>query len=75
MDWVKDWDQWKTVPGCFNPVGNSWIKKSTCNGIFSGILYNDGKGNFNKRGFEFPDLKSSNGFHLSINSLQWLLLT
>jgi hypothetical protein len=62
LDWVKEWDQWKTVVGCFNPVGNSWIKKSTCNGIFSGILYNDGKGNFNQRGFEFPDLKNSNGF-------------
>tara|TARA_Y100000389_G_scaffold20454_1_gene17614 strand:+ start:38 stop:1708 length:1671 start_codon:yes stop_codon:yes gene_type:complete len=62
LDWVKDWDQWSNVPGCHNKIGNSWIKKSTCNGIFSGILYNDGKGNFNQRGFEFPDLKNSNGF-------------
>jgi hypothetical protein len=38
------------------------LRKSTCNGIFSGILYNDGKGNFNQHGFEFPDLKNSNGF-------------
>ena len=36
--------------------------KSSCPRAFSGIILNDGKGNFNKRGFEFQEHKNSNGF-------------
>jgi len=62
MDYVKVWDTWNTVPGCFRKSGNSWFKKDKCNGIFNGILLNDGKGNFNQRGFEFENYTNSNGF-------------
>ena len=62
MDYVKVWDNWNGVPGCFRKSGNSWFKKDKCNGIFNGILLNDGKGNFNQRGFEFDNHTNSNGF-------------
>ena len=62
MPSVKTWDRYNTTPGCFRKSGNSWIKKDKCNGIFNGILLNDGKGNFNQRGFEFDNHTNSNGF-------------
>ena len=62
MPSVKTWDRYNTTPGCFRKSGNSWFKKDKCNGIFNGILLNDGKGNFNQRGFEFDNHTNSNGF-------------
>ena len=53
--YVKDWNKSNEIPGCFPG-------KSSCNGTFNGILLNDGNGNFNKRGFSFPDdVKNSSG--------------
>ena len=60
--YVKAWNKWDRVPGCLRKSGNTWIKKSSCNGIFNGILLNDGMGNFYERGFSFPDdVKNSTG--------------
>jgi len=47
MAWTKDWGQ-EQIPGC--------TSKNHCNGTFSGILLNDGTGNFYERGFEFEDM-------------------
>jgi len=59
---VKFWNRWDKIPGCYRKSGNSWILKSSCNGTFNGILLNDGTGNFNQRGFSFPDdVKNSSG--------------
>ena len=43
---AKAMNRTKAIPGC---------NGSRCNGAFNGILLNDGKGNFNKRGFKFDD--------------------
>ena len=48
MSWVKEWDTHNKMSGC--------ISKNSCNSAFSGILLNDGTGNFYKRGFEFDDV-------------------
>jgi hypothetical protein len=60
--YIKAWNQWDKMPGCYRKSGNTWTKKSSCNGIFNGILLNDGTGNFYQRGFSFPDdVKNSTG--------------
>ena len=46
--WVKEWDRYLDMTGC--------VKNNFCNGTFSGILLNDGTGNFYERGFEFDDM-------------------
>ena len=48
MSWVKEWNSHKTMPGC--------TSKTSCNSAFTGILLNDGTGNFYERGFEFSDI-------------------
>ena len=48
MSWVKEWNSHKTMPGC--------TSKTSCNSAFTGILLNDGTGNFYERGFEFDDV-------------------
>jgi len=63
MSYVTTWDTWNKVPGCSRKVGSSWVHKKKCNGVFNGILLNDGRGNFNQRGFEFDESPlNSNGF-------------
>ena len=55
---AKFWNTLNQIPGCTG---------SRCNGAFNGILLNNGKGNFNRRGFSFPDnVKNSSGFSYSI---------
>jgi hypothetical protein len=50
---AKEWNETQYLPGC---------NRSRCNGAYNGILLNDGKGNFNRRGFDFGELvDSSNG--------------
>jgi hypothetical protein len=59
---AKYWNRLDGIPGCYRKSGNTWTKKSSCNGSFNGILLNDGTGNFYQRGFSFPDdVKSSTG--------------
>tara|TARA_B110000037_G_C16919694_1_gene423833 strand:- start:70 stop:804 length:735 start_codon:yes stop_codon:yes gene_type:complete len=58
MEGVKDWNKWDTTSGCDRGPAT---KK--CTGTFNGILYNDGKGNFYERGFEFENPKNSTGFY------------
>jgi len=54
---AKEWNETQYLPGC---------NRSRCNGAYNGILLNDGKGNFNRRGFDFGELvDSSNGFTYS----------
>jgi len=53
ISWTKEWGQ-ETMPGC--------TSHNHCNSTFSGILLNDGTGNFYERGFEFDDVFSSNGW-------------
>jgi hypothetical protein len=53
---AKEWGYMNTLPSC---------SSSRCLGAFSGVLLNDGTGNFYKRGFEFPEYKNSNGFSYS----------
>jgi len=50
MSWVKEWNivEQSKMTGC--------TSKNHCNGAWSGILLNDGTGNFYKRGFEFNDV-------------------
>ena len=48
--------QWADVDG---------MNHSSKSRSYNGILLNDGKGNFNKRGFEFDDVMGSNGFWYS----------
>jgi hypothetical protein len=50
---IKDFGIYNRTPSC---------SASRCLGAYSGILLNDGKGNFFKRGFEFSEHKNSNGF-------------
>ena len=50
---LKDFGVYDRTPSC---------SASRCLGAYSGIILNDGKGNFNKRGFEFQEHKNSNGF-------------
>ena len=50
---LKDWNVFDRTPSC---------SASRCLGAYSGILLNDGKGNFFKRGFEFEEHRNSNGF-------------
>jgi len=58
MESVKEWNKWDTTSGCDRGPAT---KK--CTGAFNGILYNDGKGNFYERGFEFENPKNSTGFY------------
>ncbi|MDC3316133.1 FG-GAP-like repeat-containing protein [Candidatus Thioglobus sp.] len=58
MEGVKEWNKWDTTSGCDRGPAT---KK--CTGAFNGILYNDGKGNFYERGFEFENPKNSTGFY------------
>jgi hypothetical protein len=50
MAWVKEWNivEQSQMAGC--------TSKNHCNGAWSGILLNDGTGNFYERGFEFDDM-------------------
>jgi len=54
MSWAKAWDGYDGLPGC--------TSKSHCNSAFSGVLLNDGTGNFYERGFEFDDVVASTGW-------------
>jgi hypothetical protein len=54
MSWAKAWNAWDGLPGC--------TSKSHCNSTFSGVLLNDGTGNFYERGFEFDDVIASTGW-------------
>jgi hypothetical protein len=54
MSHTQEWDKYNEIPGC--------TSKSHCNGAFSGVLLNDGTGNFYERGFEFDDVFSSTGW-------------
>ena len=49
--------EWANVDGMGDCHG-----LSSCPRSYNGILLNDGKGKFFKRGFAFPDYKDSNGF-------------
>jgi len=51
--WTKEWGK-ETMPGC--------TSNNHCNGAWSGILLNDGTGNFYERGFEFDDVIDSTGW-------------
>ena len=53
MSWVKDWNGHSGMTGC--------TSQNHCNGAWSGILLNDGTGNFYERGFEFDDVFNSLG--------------
>ena len=50
MAWVKEWNivEQSQMAGC--------TSKNHCNGAWSGILLNDGTGNFYEHGFEFDDM-------------------
>lgn len=54
MSHTKEWGTYNQMPGC--------TSKSHCNSAYSGILLNDGTGNFYERGFEFPDVIASTGW-------------